>query len=116
MYVLKSFQQGFSSPCAVHKFQGLTLSTTVVYLEVVKQRTFSPDQICVALSRSASLSKLNILSNFDPKIIRPNYFALYHYKYLRKKEFIYHKNLAKEIICCIVKCMWNFNKRFKSYG
>ena len=56
--------------CAVHKFQGHKLSTTVVSLELVKQRTFSPGQICVALSQSKYCKKLNILSNFDPKIVK----------------------------------------------
>ena len=54
--------------CTVHK----------VSLELIKQRSFSPGQIYVALSRSTSLSKLNILSDFDPKIIKPNHLALEH--------------------------------------
>ena len=78
------FPPTFTWACTVHKVQGLTLSTTVVSLELVKQRTFSPAQIYVA--RSTSLSKLNILSNFDPKIIKPNHLALNHYEYLRKEK------------------------------
>ena len=73
--------------CTVHKVQGLTLlNSTVVSLELIKQRSFSPGQIYVALSRSTSLSKLNILSDFDPKIIKPNHLALEHYEYLRKEK------------------------------
>ena len=72
--------------CTVHKVQGLTLlNSTVVSLELIKQRSFSPGQIYVALSRSTSFSKLNILSDFDPKIIKPNHLALEHYEYLRKE-------------------------------
>ena len=78
------FPPTFAWACTVHKVQGLTLSTTAVSLELVKQRTFSPAQIYVA--RSTSLSKLNILSNFDPKIIKPNHLALNHYEYLRKEK------------------------------
>ena len=78
------FPLTFAWACTVHKVQGLTLSTTVVSLELVKQRTFSPAQIYVA--RPTSLSKLNILSNFDPKIIKPNHLALNHYEYLRKEK------------------------------
>ena len=73
--------------CTFHKVQGLTLlGSAVVLLELIKQRSFSPGQICVALSRSTSLSKLNILSNFDPKIIKPNHLALEHCEYLRKEK------------------------------
>ena len=63
--------------CTIHKVQGLTLlNSTVVSLELIKQRSFSPGQIYVALFCSASLSKLNILSDFDPKIIKPKHLAL----------------------------------------
>ena len=76
--------------CTVHKVQGLTLlNSTVVSLELIKQRSFSPGQIYVALSRSTSLSKLNILSDFDPKIIKPNHLALEHYEYLRKEKILF---------------------------
>ena len=61
--------------------QGLTLlNSTAVSLELIMQRSFSPGQIYVALSCSTSLSKLNLLSNFDPKIIKPNHFALEHFE------------------------------------
>ena len=53
---------------------------------MIKQRSFSAGQTYVALSRSTSLSKLNILSDFDPKIIKPNHLALEHYEYLRKEK------------------------------
>ena len=56
---------------------------------MIKQRSFSPGRIYVALSRSASLSKLNILSDFDPKIIKPNHLALEHYEYLRKEKNLF---------------------------
>ena len=76
--------------CTVHKVQGLTLlNSTVVSLELIKQRSFSPGQIYVALARSTSLSKLNILSDFDPKIIKPNHLALEHYEYLRKEKDLF---------------------------
>ena len=54
-------------------------------MELVKQRTFSPDEIYVALSRS-TLLKLNMLSNFDPKVIKTNHLALNHYEHLRTKK------------------------------
>ena len=63
--------------CTVHKFQGLTLlDSTIGSLELIKQKSFSPGLIYVALSRSTSWSKLNIFSDFDPKIIKPNHLAL----------------------------------------
>ena len=58
-------------------------------MELVKQRTFSPGQIYVTLSQSTLLSKLNIISNFDPKIVQPNHLALNHYEYLRKENNIF---------------------------
>ena len=70
----------------VHKVQGVTRQKTVVSLELVKQRTFLPGQIYVALSRSISLPKLNILSDFDPNIIGANQSALEQYEYLRKEK------------------------------
>ena len=76
--------------CTVHKVQGLTLlNSTVVSLELTKQRSFSPEQFCVALSRSTSLPKLNIRSDFDPKIIKPNQLALEHHEYLRKEKNLF---------------------------
>ena len=78
--------------CAVHKVQGLTLHTTVVSMELVKQRTFSLGQIDVALSRSTSLSKLIILPDFDPKIIRANQLALGQYEFLIKEKHFFNKN------------------------
>ena len=73
--------------CTVHKVSVLTLlNSTVVSLGLTRQISFSPGQIDVALSRSTSLSKLNILSHFDPKIIKLNHLALEHYEYLRKEK------------------------------
>ena len=66
--------------CPLHKVQGLTLlNSTVVSLEFLKQRSFSAGEIYAVLSRSTSLSKLNILSDFDSKIIKHNHLALEHY-------------------------------------
>ena len=63
--------------CTVHKVQRLTLlNSTVVSLELIKQRSFSTWQIYVALSRSTSLWKLNLLADLDPKINKPNHLAL----------------------------------------
>ena len=72
--------------CTLHSVQGLTLHQTVVSLELLKQRTFSPGQIYIASSCSISLSKFNILSDFDSNVIRTNQLALEHYKYLRKER------------------------------
>ena len=90
--------------CTVHKVQGLTLfNSTVVSLELIKQRSFSSGQIYVALSRSASLSTLNILSDFDPKIIKPNHLALEHYEYLRKEKnlFTQRSSLKKPFLALL---------------
>ena len=66
--------------CTLYKAQGLTLlNSTVVSLEFLKKRSFSAGEIYVVLSRSTSLSKLNILSDFDSKIIKHNHLALEHY-------------------------------------
>ena len=54
----------------VQNVQGLALSTTIVSLELVKQRTFPSGQIYVAPSQSTP-SKWIILSNFDPKLFNP---------------------------------------------
>ena len=81
--------------CTVHKVQGLTpLNSTVVSLELIEQRSFSPGQIYVALSRSTSFSKLNMLSDFDPKIINPNHLALEHYEYLRKEKNLFTQRFS----------------------
>ena len=64
---------------------------------MIKQRSFSAGQTYVALSRSTSLSKLNILSDFDPKIIKPNHLALEHYEYLRKERNLFtQRSLLKK--------------------
>ena len=55
-------------------------------MSYVSMLTFSPGQTYVALSRSKSLPKLNILSDFDLKIIKPNNSVLEHYEYLREEK------------------------------
>ena len=55
--------------CFAHKVQGLTLHQTVVSLELVKQRTFPNLHNPIIFN---ILAKINILSDFDPKIIRTN--------------------------------------------
>ena len=87
--------------CTVHKVQGLTqLNSTVVSLKLIKQRSFSPEQFYVALSRSASLPKLNIRSDFGPQIIKPNQLVLEHHEYLRKERnlFIQRSSLKKPFL------------------
>ena len=78
--------------CTVYNVQGLTLQKTVVSLDLVKQRTFSSGQIYAVLSPSKSLSKLNILSDFDHKTVRANQLALEQYEYLRKEKIVINKN------------------------
>ena len=85
------FPLTLSWACTVHKVQGLTLHKTVFSLELVKQRTFSLGQIYVALPRFTFLSKLNILSDVDPKIIRANQLALEQYEYLKKEKNFLNK-------------------------
>ena len=74
----------------IHKVQGLTLlNSTVVSLELIKQRSYSSGQIYVAFSRSTSSLKLNRIPDFDPIIIKLNYLALKHYEYLRKEKNLF---------------------------
>ena len=42
------------------------------------------------------MSKLNILSDFDPKIIKPNHIALEHYEYLRKENNLFTQRSSLE--------------------
>ena len=102
--------------CTVHKVPGLTLYKTVVSLELVKQITFSPGQIYVALSRSTFLSKLIILSDFDPKIIRATQLAIEQYEYLKKEKHLIIFFFHKEAVCCTVKYKRNVKKHFKFTG
>ena len=67
---------GIARACAAHKVQDVTLHKTVVSLDLVKQKTFSPGQIYVALSSWTSFSKLNMVSKFYPKIISEIQLAL----------------------------------------
>ena len=63
----------------IHKVPSLTLlNSTVVSLELIKQRLFSSGQIFVPLYLSTSMSKSNILFDLDPKFIKPNYLVLEH--------------------------------------
>lgn len=72
------------------------------FLKNINETTsFSPGQIYVALSRSASLSKLNILSDFISNAIKPNYSALEHYECLRKEKDLFIKiSSLKKLISC----------------
>ena len=90
------FPLTLSEACTVQKVQGLTLSRIVLSMELVKQRTFSPGQIYVALSQSASLSKSDILSKFDPIIIKLNHLALNHYEYLRKEYNLFTATFSEK--------------------
>ena len=92
--------------CTVHKGQGLTLLIILVFFELVKQKTFSPGQVSVALSRSTSLSKLNILSNFDPEVINANHLTLNHHEYLRKKKNLFTTTFSqmKSIVALLNVC------------
>ena len=101
--------------CIVYKVQGVALNKTVVSLELLKQRTFAPGQVYVTLQCLTSLSKLNIPSVFDPKIIRANDLVLEQYEYLRKEKNFFHKNLFKKAVCCTVNNTWNVKKHFKFY-
>ena len=74
-----------------------TLSTNVVSFELNNQRTFSPNQIYVVLSCSTFLPKLNIISNLDPKIIKPIHLALQHYSFSRKVKMYLPKNVYLKI-------------------
>ena len=90
--------------CTVHKVQSLTLlNSTVVSLKLIKQRLFSPGQIHVAFSRSTSLSKPNILSDFDPKIIKSNHLALEHCECMRKENnlFTQRSSLKKPLLALL---------------
>ena len=75
---------GMHCPQISWSYSTYLLNSTVVVLELIKQILFSPGQTYIALFRSRSLSKLNIISDFDPKIIKLIDLALEHYEYLRK--------------------------------
>ena len=64
--------------CTIHKVEGLTVPSTVVVLDIKKQKSFNYGQLYVALSRAKSLLGLTIVGNL-------------------KKEFVKaHPNLIKE--------------------
>ena len=84
-------------------------------MELVKQRTLSPGQTYVSLSRSISLPKLNILSDFDLKTIKLNNSVLEHYEYLREEKNSSTKTASFKNPYCIVKYMWNVSKDLKFY-
>ena len=82
---------------------------------MIKQRSFSAGQTYVALSCSTSLSKLNILSDFDPKIIKPNHLALKHSNIWEKKRFYLHKGFHWKTISFTFKYTWISKNYFGFY-
>ena len=47
------------------------------------------------MSPSAPLSELNIISNFETNIIKPNNLALNHCEYLRKENCLFPQHSRK---------------------
>ena len=80
------FPLSFAWTCIVHKFQGLTLDTCPVSLELVRQRKFSPGQTYTALYHATSLSQQYIPSDFHSIVINANQSVLEHYENMRKEK------------------------------
>ena len=71
--------------CTIHKVQGLTLQKAVVSFDLVRQKSFNPGQIYVALSRVASLNGLYLTGEYKRTAIKADPKATDEYNLLREQ-------------------------------
>ena len=74
--------------CTVHKVQGKSFSKIAVSFDLVKQKSFKPGQIYVALSRVTTLNGLYLTGIFDRKHIRADKRATEQYDHMYIHEMI----------------------------
>ena len=70
---------------AIHKVQGLSLPKSVISLEIERQKSFRPGQICVALSRVTNIEGLYLTGTFRKDAIKANTEASNEYDGLKKE-------------------------------
>ena len=73
--------------CAVHKVQGLSLTSAVISFDLEKQKSFNEGQMYVALSRVTSIDNLFVIGKNNCNVFRVNESAVVEYSRLRKNRF-----------------------------
>lgn len=66
--------------CTVHKVQGLSIQQAVISFDLIKQRSFNPGQMYVALSRLTSLKGLHLIGKYSPSVFKENNQAAIEYQ------------------------------------
>ena len=74
--------------CTIHNVQGLTLQKLVVNFDLHKRTQFNNGQMCVALSRIASLDGFHIVGNFDKCKIKADHRATDEYQRLHHSHMM----------------------------
>ena len=74
--------------CTVHKVQGLRLHKAVISFDLLKQRSFSYGQMCVALSRVTSLNGLYVTGEYESSAIKAGPRAIHEYERMREESVI----------------------------
>lgn len=70
--------------CTVHKVQSQSHKKAVMSFDLVKQRSFNPGQMYVALSRVTSLNGLYLLGNLNKKAIKVDHTVTEEYQQLKE--------------------------------
>ena len=72
--------------CTIHEVHGLTLDSAVISFDLVKQRSFNPGQMYVAMSRVKSMEGLHFTGQFRRNAFNCNTKVNEEYARLRTKE------------------------------
>ena len=78
----------FSWACAIHKVQGLSLNKIVISCDLLKQKSFNPGQIYVAVSRVTSLEGLFLIGEFNSSSIIADNRVKIEYNYSREHHCV----------------------------
>ena len=90
--------------CTVHKVQGLSLNYVVVSFDLLKQKSFNPGQMYVALSRVTSLEGLFLTGTFKDTAIVVDKRAKDEYQFLRENSRFKPNDEINDGKFCIALC------------
>ena len=73
--------------CAVHKVQGLSLTSAVFCFDLEKQMSFNESQMYAELSRVTSIDNIFLIGKYSPNVFKVNENAILEYRRLQENRF-----------------------------
>ena len=113
--------------CTVHKVQGLSLTEGEAIFVLESQKSFSPGQIYIALSRITSIHELYLIRKYTTAALKVNESAKKEYEKLRTesastisllntrsfkthfRDFLLEKHLLENDISCLTETQLKIN-------